>query len=174
MNHSPLAFYVPALLILLLFSLESQAQTTHTVEDPEITFSVEVPEDWRVVDDGYTFAIVPPAGGLENIDFTYYETSETDLDKAFEFTVLAFNGPNELEAKILDRGDDRVNGVPAKWAKMSYEVEGVLYHRLVYLLIKDGQYYIFRGSALPANFDYYRPIFEKVFRSLKTIPTDEH
>jgi hypothetical protein len=148
------------------------AQTVHTVEDPEITFSMEIPKDWRVEDDGYTFAIVPPSGGREYMEFTYYETSETDLEKAFDFTVLAFNGPDELDAKILVRGDDMINDAPAKWAKMSFEVDDTLYYRLVYLIIKDGQYYIFRGNALPDNFDFYRPIFERTIHSLETRLTD--
>ncbi|MEM9051357.1 MAG: hypothetical protein AAGC47_04820 [Bacteroidota bacterium] len=151
-----------------LFCSLVQAQIVHTVEDPEITFSIEIPEDWRVEDDGYNFVIVPPTGDYQLMEFTYYETSETDLEKAFEFTVLAFNDTTELDTKILDRGDDTVNGVPAKWALTSYEIEDQLLYRLVYLLIKDGQYYIFDGNSHPTNFDFYRPIFERTFRSLKT------
>ncbi len=149
-------------------SVSCFSQEIHTVEDPDITFSIEVPENWRVEDDGYTFAIVPPQGGREYLDFTYFETTETDLDKAFEFTVLAFNGPEAMDTEIIDQGSDRVNGVPARWALLSLTTDGVLYHRLTYLLIKDGQYYIFQGTALPANFDYYRPVFEKAIRTLKT------
>jgi len=152
----------------LLFYVVSFSQKVHTVDDPEITFSIEVPENWRVEDDGYTFAIVSPAGGEEYLDFTYFETTETDLEKAFEFTVLAFNGPEVMDTEIIDQGTDRVNGVPARWALLSLTTEGIPYHRLTYLLIKDGQYYIFHGTALPENMDYYRPIFEKVIRSLNT------
>ncbi|MCZ4410326.1 hypothetical protein O3Q51_16035 [Cryomorphaceae bacterium 1068] len=156
------------LLILLFITADLFGQSVHTVEDPDITFSIEVPENWRVEDDGYTVALVPPQGGREYLDFTYYETTETDLEKAFEFTVLAFNGPKTFDTEIIDQGSDTVNGVRARWAILTLTTEGVPYHRLTYLLIKDGQYYIFQGTALPANFDYYRPIFEKVIRSLVT------
>jgi hypothetical protein len=157
-------------LIILVFSISLTAlsQEIHTVEDPDITFSIEIPENWRVKDDGYTFAIVPPQGGREYLDFTYFETSETDLEKAFEFTVLAFNGPEAMDTEIIDQGAGKVNGVAARWALLSLSTDNVLYHRLTYLLIKDGQYYIFQGTAQPVNFEYYRPIFEKVIRSLKT------
>lgn len=138
------------------------------MEDPDITFSIEIPENWRVEDDGYTFAMVPPQGGREYLDFTYYETNETNLEKAFEFTVLAFNGPEAMDTEIIDQGSDTVNNVPARWALLSLKTDGVLYHRLTYLLIKDGQYYIFQGTAEPANMEFYRPIFEKTVRSLET------
>jgi len=172
MNRLSLAIFCTFIPLFLLVSPFSKAQTIHTVEDPEITFSMEIPKDWRVVDDGYTFAIVPPTGDYQVIEFTYYETSEVDLNKAFEFTVLAFNDTTELDTKILERGDDTVNEVAAKWALTSFEVEGQLLYRLVYLLIKDGQYYIFKGVSHPANIEHYRPIFEKVFRSLRTEPVN--
>ena len=152
----------------LVFSKYLAAQNLHTVEDPEITFSIDVPENWRVEDDGYTFALIPPQGGSEYLEFTYFETTESDLEKAFEFTVLAFNGPDAMDTDILDRGSDSVNGVPALWALVSLKIEGILYQRLTYLLIKDGQYYIFKGTALPVNFEHYRPLFEKAIKSLKT------
>lgn len=150
-----------------------RAQEVHTVNDPDITFSITVPENWRVKDDGYTFAIIPPKGGSEYLDFTYYETTETDIDKAFEFSVLAMNGPDAVGTEILDRGSSEVDGVSARWALVSLKIDGVLYHRLTYLLIKHGQYFIFRGSAEPANFDYYRPTFEETIKSLKTTPASE-
>lgn len=153
---------------LLFISLTAFGQEVHTVVDPEITFSIEVPENWRVEDDGLTFAIVPPQGGREYLDFTYYETTETDIDKAFEFSVLAMNGPEAIDTEILERGSDEVNEVPARWALVSLKIDGVLYHRLTYLLIKQGQYFIFKGTAEPDNFDYYRPIFEQAIKSLKT------
>jgi hypothetical protein len=156
------------LLIISFIAPEALGQTIHTIQDPEITFSIEIPKDWRVEDDGYTFAIVPPAGGREYLDFTYFETTETDLEKAFEFTVLAFNGPEALDTEIIDQGSDQVNGVPARWALLSLTTDSIPYHRLTYLLIKDGQYYIFQATAEPANFDYYRPKFEKAIKSLKT------
>jgi hypothetical protein len=156
------------IILILSISLSGFCQEIHTVEDPDITFSIEVPENWRVEDDGYNFAIVPPSGGKEYLDFTYYETTETDLEKAFEFTVLAFNGPDALDMEIIDQGSDTVNGVQARWALLSLTTDGVPYKRLTYLLIKDGQYYIFQGTAEPANFDFYRPIFEKAIRSLVT------
>jgi hypothetical protein len=157
-------------LLLLAISVTTFSQEHHIVEDPEITFSIEIPKDWRVEDDGLTFAIVPPAGGREYLDFTYFETTETDLEKAFEFTVLAFNGPEALDTEIIDQGSDRVNGVPARWALLSLTTDSIAYHRLTYLLIKDGQYYIFKGTAKSANFEYYRPIYEKAIRSLETQP----
>ena len=153
---------------IILFSVFLQAQTFHTVEDPDITFTLEILENWRVVDDGLVLSIVPPAGGNEYLNFTYYETSEKNLDKAFEFTVLAFNKEDELETRIIDRGRDIIDKVEARWALLSFEKQGVFYHRLTYLLIKNGQYFIFQGSALAANFEHYRPLFEKMIRSLKT------
>lgn len=156
------------LVILLFIAADLFSQSMHTVEDPDITFSIEIPENWRVEDDGYTLAIVPPQGGREYLDFTYFETTETDLERAFEFTVLAFNGLEAMDTEIIDQGDDQVNSVPARWALLRLTTDGVPYHRLTYLLIKDGQYYIFQGTALPANFEYYRPIFEKAIKSLKT------
>jgi len=156
------------LVSLLSFSLTAFGQEVQTVQDPEITFSIEVPENWRVEDDGLTFAIVPPQGGREYLDFTYYETTETDIDKAFEFSVLAMNGPDAIDTEILERGSDEVDKVAARWALVSLKVDGVLYHRLTYLLIKHGQYFIFKGTAEPINMDYYRPIFEKAIRSLNT------
>jgi len=162
-----------SLLVVILFLsyFPLAGQKTHTVNDPEITFSLEIPENWRVVDDGYVLAIIPPSGGSEYLDFTYYETSEADINKAFEFSILAFNGENELDAKIIDQGKDMVDEVEARWALLSYEFEGEIYRRLTYLLIKHGQYFMFRGSALPANFNYYRPIYESVIRSLNTAYT---
>jgi chromosome condensin MukBEF complex kleisin-like MukF subunit len=159
------------LFVIFCFSSISVAQTIHTVEDPEITFSLEIPNDWRVEDYSYTFVIAPPTADYQVVEFTYYETSETDLENAFEFTVLAFNDTIELDTTILERGDDIVNGVPAKWALTSFEIDGQLLYRLIYLLIKDGQYYIFRGVSNPVNYDYYQPIYQSVFRSLKTVPT---
>lgn len=168
--------FLPVKFVLFVFVLvissDLFAQTVHTVKDPDITFSIEIPQDWRVEDDGYTFAIVPPQGGREYLDFTYFETTETDLENAFEFTVLAFNGPDALDTEIIDQGNDKVNGVSARWGLLSLETEGIPYHRLTYLLIKNGQYYIFQGTAEPANFDYYRPLFEQTIRSLKTVPNN--
>lgn len=158
------------LFLSIVFSALAAAQQVHTVEDPDISFSITIPDDWSVYDDGLTLAIVPPKGGEEYLDFTYYETTETDIDKAFEFSVLAMNGPDAMETEILERGKGEVDSVPARWAIVSLEVDGVLYHRLTYLLIKHGQYFIFKGSAEPANFDYFRPIFESAIKSLKTTP----
>lgn len=146
----------------------SFAQSVHTVADPDITFSIEVPLNWRVDDDGYTLAVIPPQGGREFLEFTYFETSETDLAKAFEFTVLAFNGAEALDTEIIDQGMDTVNGVPARWALLSLTLDRMQYYRLTYLLIKDGQYYIFKGTALTDNFKHYRPLFEQTIRSLAT------
>ncbi len=153
--------------LFLLSSFFLQSQSIHEVDDPDISFSIEVPQGWQVHDDGYMLAIVPAKGGTEYLDFTYYETDETDVDRAFEFSVHAFNGPNETDAEILNEGSDQVDGVKARWAEMSLIVDGVPHKRLIYLLVKEGQFFILRGHALPENYSFFKPFFEEAFRSLR-------
>jgi hypothetical protein len=157
-------------LLFLITAGSSFSQYTHRTDDPDLSFSLEVPENWRVVDDGYVLAIVPPKGGNEFLNFTYYETEESDVDRAFEFTLFAFNDAEVRDPQVIEEGVDRVCGVRARVAVLSLSREGVEFRQLVYLFIKDGQYFIFRGQALPENLPYLRPIYEEVIASLKTKP----
>lgn len=144
------------------------AQTTHTVEDPEIRFSILVPEGWRVEDDGYTLAIVPPKGGSEYFDFTYYETDEETVDRTLEFTLNAFNDPEVRDFELLSKSQVEINGAKATKVTASLLLSGEPYKRLIYLLINNGQLYILRGHAKPENFQYFKPFFEEIARSLET------
>lgn len=144
------------------------AQTTHTVEDPEIRFSILVPEGWRVEDDGYTLAIVPPKGGSEYFDFTYYETDEETVDRTLEFTLNAFNDPEVRDFELLSKSQEEVNGVKATKVTASLLLKEEPFRRLIYLLIKDGQMYILRGHAKPENFRHLKPYYEEIAGSLKT------
>jgi hypothetical protein len=144
------------------------AQTTHTVDDPEIRFSLLVPERWRVEDDGYTLAIVPPKGGSEYFDFTYFETEETTVDRTLEFTLNAFNDPDVTEFEVIKQSEEEINGVVATKVTADLLLKDEPFRRLIYLLIKDGQMYILRGHAKPENFEYFQPFFERIARSLQT------
>ena len=144
------------------------AQTTHVVEDPEIRFSLLVPEEWQVEDDGYTLVIFPPNGGSEYFEFTYYETEETTIDRTLEFTLNAFNEPDVRDFEIISKLKEEINGVNATKVIAIIVREQKPYKRMIYLLIKDGQMYRMQGHARPENFEYFEPFFEQIARSLKT------
>lgn len=154
--------------LLLSISTLSWSQQIHRVEDPEIRFSLRVPEGWRVEDDGYTLAIVPPKGGNEYLDFTYYETAETTVDRTLDFTLNAFNDPDVRDFEVVETDEEMINGVKAKKVTAEFLLNGEPYKRLIYLLIKDGQMYILRGNSQPENFGYFKDYFEEIARSLNT------
>jgi len=144
------------------------AQSLHEVEDPEIRFSLMVPDGWRVEDDGFNLAVVPPKGGSEYLDFTYYETAETTVDRTLEFTLNAFNDPDVRDFEVIEREEEVINGVKATKVTAALTIKGEPYRRLIYLFIKDGQMYILRGHARPENFEYFKDRFEEIAKSLKT------
>jgi len=48
----PNSRFLVLLAILLVTISDAYSQNRHEVEDPEITFSIEIPANWRVEDDG--------------------------------------------------------------------------------------------------------------------------
>src|SRR5690606_9470235 len=121
---------------LLLFGLLIQtsvfAQKEVKVADPDIDFSYVLPKKWSVVDDGYTYYIVRPSNALECfMSFTYTgekkEKEDDSLEEAVKFKIELFYPLNVPGFKLIDTGDEILDGKEAKWLKYHYTLEKMDY-----------------------------------------------
>ena len=160
-----------AFIFLLLFSLIGLAavgQERVTVKDPEIVFSIMVPEGWRTYDDEYYFYVVPPGSSADNYVFiTYLTTNEKDVSKAYEFTINSVLPLNEGEFTLLQEGEARIDSIPARWLLFESVVGGVRFKSIAYLFIQHGQLFTARGLAQPEQFEHYKEQFRAVIQSLE-------
>ncbi len=159
------------LIIILMLSLGwliGFSQDRFTVTDPDIKFSVEVPEGWQKYDDGYFYyLIIPTFHGDENLSITYYETSDTTINENFDYSMKSIFPLNESDYHLLKTGNDEVDGKPAKWAIFTSKFKGNQYKSIIYMFIRHGQAFKIRGTARLSNFDDHIEKFRHVIRSLK-------
>lgn len=162
---------------LLLFGILIQmsvfAQKEIKVSDPDIDFSYVLPKKWAVVDDGYTYYIVRPSNALECfMSFTYTgeieEKEEDNLEEAVKFKIDLFYPLNVPGFKLIDTGDEILDGRKAKWLKYHYSSDKVNYTTIEFIYYKHGLLFSVAGNSTPEIFEKSLPTFFEVAKSFKT------
>lgn len=155
------------LLSFLFLSLGCFSQDVVTISDPEIEFSFRAPNDWIAEDDGfYYLLIIPNSEGLEHLSITYFETNETSPDDQFEGITKAMLPEEETDYKLLETGDDKVDGQPAKWAIFNSTMEGVEMKSMLYMFISCGQIFRVKGTTKRESFEKYQEELKDIITSL--------
>lgn len=113
-------------ILFLFIGVLGYAQNRVSIQDPDLTFSYILPEDWTNIDDPYYHYILPPKSKKCDsvaVALTYFEGKCADLDECFDGEVKgAF--PNEYPGfKIENSGKDRIQDIDSKWIEFSYHTE---------------------------------------------------
>lgn len=157
------------LAIIVLFCSTSFGQKRVTIDDPEIQFSVVVPKKWKQFnDDYYYYLIIPSKSRNEYLTITYLETNDQSPDKNFDVAVNYFYPRNETGYKLLETGNDEVDGKPAKWGIFTSKYEGEEYKSILYMFIENNQIFKIRGITLSSNFEQYAETFVSTIKSIRS------
>ena len=155
---------------LLLLSVTALSQQRVKVVDPDLEFSVEVPEGWETKNTDYYYYVIMPAKlGNANISITYVE-EDTDipLDDIVKFKIEHFFPLNVPEFKLVESGNDAVGNTVAKWVTYSSSSEGVDFKSIHYFYSENGHTFEVVGMATSSTFDKYLPKIKKVIKSIRS------
>lgn len=158
-------FLIPLLLIPLL----SLAQKEIKVTDPDIAFTLNVPDKWQKSDDGYYLLISPPtSSGDEYLSVTYFETSFNSVKENFEGDIK-HGFPKEISNfKLVETGEDNFGDTEALWAIYDSKEKGTDYRTLAYYFRQNGQLFKLKGQARKKKFEDIREDYVMIIRSLKS------
>ncbi len=161
-------------ILLSVVSFKSYSQQTKTVGDDDQRYTIEVPSSWkRTVND-------TKMGGTLLVSVVYLNDS---INNTGEQLVIIYGknanslkdaykdnkkGQSKLDGfKLIQEGDNEINGVPSKWFMYNMTEKGILLKGKYYTLVKSG--YCFQVFyILPDNrFDAVKDNFEKIISTLK-------
>lgn len=152
-------------------SLDILGQKTIKVKDSEIEFTFIRLMSWKSSDDGYNYILFPPDKfNKALLNITYYENSKnTDIDEIFEFAVKHLYPVNEKGFKIIDKGEEYIGSIKAKWLHYESIFDETKYENIIYMFNDNGQTFKILGSARQENFNKFKDDFIKVIKSINSI-----
>lgn len=149
------------------------AQREIKVSDPDIYFSFLLPEQWKVLDDHYTYYIAPSGDPFEYyMAFTYAgeksDVEKNKLDETVKFKLDYVYPQNTPGFRLVETGDTHIDGKPAKWIKFHSTVDGARYTNISFIYIKYDMIFTLLGASQAGAFEKAVPVFFEVARSFKT------
>jgi hypothetical protein len=150
-------------------------------ENKEGNFKVTIPADWTVRVEGSTSDILAPEEGVmdewsEFVGISANPSEGATLADVFDYYITDDFPGYYPEFKVLDKGEEIVNGVKAKWALYSFtnstEVSGgstksATLNNLFYFMEKNGVFFYLNGIAEQAHYSSFEITFLKIIRSFK-------
>lgn len=138
------------------------AQDRMIIEDPEITFSFDLPKGWVSQDDDYYFMVFNPEWESTQLAITYYNlNTPRELEEVVD-TRKKFSYPGLPGYKHIDTQHLEIDGVTAYAIAYSSRQEDLRLLNKEYIFIKEGQIFYLLFTATRENFDDRLPGFESL------------
>ena len=100
---------------------------------------------------------------------TYYEADEDmQIEEYFDFAIETFYPLNVSGFALLEKGDDTVDDVSAKWLKYASTEQGMDRYNIIYAYIKHGQRFSLLGTAQKSDFGKVIDDFSSIMKSVKS------
>jgi hypothetical protein len=157
-------------LFLLLVAFSASAQKSFT--NKKGGYKIMVPENWTTKqEDDVTILYAPDEGEMdtwkEKLEVSLTGANDLNLDEGFNFYI-----EQDLPAiydglKILDRGEENINGLKTKWMVFSFSQSSNVFHNLFYLVLKDNKFYMLQAAAEKSFYPKYENEYRKIVRSFQ-------
>lgn len=166
------------ILILLFAGAGATAQDTITIQDPQLSFSYERPTGWLSTDDELYHYITKIsgdsiAGFSPNVAITYYDGRCQDLDVCYDGEVNAGLPYAYDNFKILNQGEETIDGVRAKWVHFSGKKKAgkIPVISYIYYFIRHNQLFVIQTRA--TENDNPEKELLKIVRSFNTLISND-
>ena len=153
-------------IVFTLITFVGYAQQKISIEDPEFTVGMEIPESWTSIDDGYVLKILPgDTAAKEYMTFTYFaDAGKVTLDTAL-FIETNFKLTKDFPGyKQLAIGDTKMNKHPGKWVNFMHGNKD-RQKACFYISLQNGQSVQFLLNASAKKFDTLLPAYQQVIKS---------
>jgi len=153
-----------------LFTIHGQCQKRVFIEDPELTFSYNLPKGAINQDDPfYHFIILPsvPERTAPVVQLTYYEAFNISLADYMDGVINGKLATSLTDFKKISSGTDFVDTNRASWAKYSFSEEGIAKCGLLYSFERFNQYFEILATSECPDFAGNEATFRKIIRSLE-------
>lgn len=174
------------LCILLLISTVSFSQSEKEHYNKEGHYAFTPLSGWRVRSSGSeSFAYAPPDGGMdswdEKVDFSVSEGEGIELEDAFDFYIKTDFPAAYGKFKLVNQGDETINGLKAKWATFTFSAQGTAggagnsgdstlsatLQAVFYVFKKDNALYLANGVTEKNLFRKFEPSFRTIIRTFR-------
>ena len=126
-------------MVLIGLFINGQGQERITIQDPEIVFSMDVPEGWKTRNDDYYFFVLNPKAKGSQLTITYYnENTPRDLVEIVD-TRIKFSYPDIEGFKHIDSVPTTLSGEDALMVKYHSKKGKKKLYNEEYIFIKAGQ-----------------------------------
>jgi len=137
-------------------------------------FSVTIPENWtkHTEKNGAKLVINAPKDDANDSfrEYGYIVKHKVDTQNGLDcYSVSLMNKFRKKyqNVQILDEGELTINGVDSKWAVVSFADKNGKEKAIVFAFFKNNVGYAGIFRAEEAKFDKYRPIYEKIAKSIR-------
>lgn len=169
--------------ILISWSLCAQSTPYHNEEGH---YSFTPLNGWTVRTSGNdSFAYAPEDGMMdqwnEKLDFSVTDGEDITLDDAFDFYTNIDFPAAYGKFKLLAKGDEQINGLPAKWVTFTFSASGqaanatpagdstisATLQALFYVIKKDNSLYLINGVSEKGLFQKFELPFRTIIRTFR-------
>lgn len=151
---------------------------TKRVENTEGQYSITVPANWMINQEGPVTDVYSPEEGTEDLwqEYLGISTGEANglmLQEAFDYYIKSDFPEYYPEFRILKSGKETINGMPALWTLCAYGASGnvnnltksAVIYNLFYLLQKDDTLYFLHGIAVESEYPRFEDTFRQIIRT---------
>lgn len=172
-------FFLSLLLSYSLFAIEKaqvRSVTPKQFTDKEKGFSITFPKFWQI-NENVKGAAVMGFSPKENEADTFLENvnvvaSQANLEgyDAQKYFQVNYAPLAELEGfKEVERGETTLEGKKAIWVIFTHQTGNLDAKAIQYYLVRGSRGYVITGTGLSTTFEKYKPQFDQVARSFKSL-----
>lgn len=147
-------------------------------ENAEKNYSIEHPAEWTKKDmPKLDLVLFSPAKGAAKEPEASMNVVSEKIESSVNLDQFYTESINNLtktlkDVKIKKNGDTSLNGVASKWVVYTHALQGNTFEVLQYFIVAQDMIYLITFSSKEANFEHFRPVFEKAASSFKLL--NEH
>lgn len=174
-------FVLSTILILLDAGAQNPGEFTNATGGYSFTPSA----GWTVrVNGSDSFVYAPEDGDMdqwdEKLDFSKVDGEDITLEDAFDFYVNTDFPEAYAKFKVVAQGDEKINGLPAKWVVFSFSASGeaadatasentisATLQALFYVIKKDNALYLINGVTEKNLFSRFDLPFRTIIRTFR-------
>ncbi|HET9054166.1 MAG TPA: hypothetical protein VFM90_08340 [Cyclobacteriaceae bacterium] len=179
---SRLLFFVA----LVAVALSSRAQNLSVYTNPEGRYALTPSAGWTVRTSGSdSFVYAPEEGDMdpwsEKLEFSKADGEDITLGDAFDFYTNTDFPAAYGKFKLVAKGDETINGLPAKWAVFTFSATGeaatpsgdstlsATLQALFYVIKKDNALYLINGVTEKSLFASFDLPFRTIIRTFRVV-----